>query len=498
MSKVTGIFLSICLLISGCMLIPQTGQLTTTPPEAEEPATSLMMASPMPGAQLSETDQLVLTIPNPEPFAGREGEVRPNWLGWGAETFAVAPDGSFWIADTAVYPNRLLHYSPKGGLLLEISLENTVVYAYNLLVTQDSVWVLDISAKEPRIVQLDMDGRQQASVNIPREIMTDDGQFVSNGVFNLLIGDDGALLLDSVNGYYELSGATGIITARPLDALAYYGHTYQRGIYDQATGRLPIYVDGVPFETSPDFFVEVPFLGFNPDGSFAIAGTVEVAEHQIDHQVRYYSPSGELLGVARQRPQTFYKDWNHHLVFGPDASIYQLLSNPDHSVQIVRLGFPKVLPPILEGPILTPTPLTALLPVNSAMTDEQQARNVLLTFFADLSSGNYEQAATRYSGEKIEYARELMPGETMGEYWEYICTTVLWCIPVTDITATEQVSEGDFIFHVVFMQPDGRRFEIGACCGGDPAAYPPIWQFEYPVKKIDGLWKVMRGPLFTP
>jgi hypothetical protein len=74
----------------------------------------------------------------------------------------------------------------------------------------------------------------------------------------------------------------------------------------------------------------------------------------------------------------------------------------------------------------------------------------------------------------------------------------LWCLPVADITDTEQVSEDEFIFYTVFMQPDGTRFAIGACCGGDPAATPPVWQFAYPVKKIDGVWKVMREPLFTP
>jgi hypothetical protein len=328
--------------------------------------------------------------------------------------------------------------------------------------------------------------------------MTDNGQFVSNGVFSLLLGDDGALLLDSVTGYYELIDATGKITARPLEALAYYGHTYQKGIYDQATGRLPIYVDGIPFETSPDFFVEAPFLGFNPDGSFAIAGAVESAEHQVDHQVKYYRVSGELLGTARQRPQTFYKDWNHHLALGPDGSVYQLLSNLDHSVEILRLGFSVELPPVEELPVLTTTRLTALLPVEPAVTDEEQARNTLLMFFDDLSTGNYAEAAPHFGGEFNEYARAQLPGETIDAYWEYVCTTVLWCLPIAEIAETERVSENEYIFHVVFVQPDGTRFVIGACCGGDPAATPPVWQFAYPVQKIDGVWKVMREPLFTP
>jgi hypothetical protein len=204
-----------------------------------------------------------------------------------------------------------------------------------------------------------------------------------------------------------------------------------------------------------------------------------------------------LIGTARQRPQTFYKEWNHHLAFGLDGAVYQLLSNPDHSVQILRLGFSDELPPLAQ-PLLTPTPLKVLQPSESASTGEEQARNVLLAFFTELSNGKYAEAATYYGDEKIEYAREPMPGESMGEYWEYICSTLLRCLPVADITDTEQVSENEFIFHVIFVQPDGMRFEVGACCGGDPAATPPVWQFAYPVRKVDGVWKVMRGPIFTP
>jgi hypothetical protein len=504
MNKCIRILVLISLLTGGCAIVPATGTEANTDAAAPSQVSSMTpestaatQLSVSPAVQFAETDQIVFTIPNPEPFSGKEGEPRPDWLGWGAETFAIAPDGSFWIADTAVYPNRLLHYSSKGELLRKISLERIVVHAYHLLVTQDSLWVLDISAEPPRIIQLNMDGGIQSSINIPEEIMMHEGQVISNGVSNLFPGQEGELFLNSINGYYEMVDASGQVNVQPLEALHYYGHTYETGIFDETTGRLPILVDGIVLEGSLDFFVEAPFLGFNPDGSFALAGSMEDTEHGADHQVRYYRSSGELLGTARQRPQTFYKDWNHHLAVGPDGSVYQLLSNPDHSVQILRLGFSDELPPAAQ-PALTPAPLTILQPSESATTDEEQARNVLLAFFSDLSSGKYAEAATHFGGEAIEYAREPLPGETMGEYWEYICTTLLRCLPVADITETEQVSENELIFHVVFVQPDGTRFAVGACCGGDPAATPPVWQFACPVKKLDGVWKVMRGPIFTP
>ena len=423
--------------------------------------------------------------------------MRPNWLGWGAETFTVEPDRSFWIADSAASPNRLLHYSPQGEVLQEISLENLVVYPYDLAVAQNRLWVLDVSAETPKIVELDTEGKLQSNINVPQEIMTWDGQFISNGAFDLSVGDEGELLLSGVNGYYEIVNASGKITLQPLEALNYFGHAYRTGNYNETTRQLPIFVDGKLLEISPEFFVEMPFLGFTPDGSFVVAGSVEDAEHQINHQVRYYSPTGDLLGTARQQPQRLYKDWNHHLSFGLEGTVYQLLSNPDHSVQILRLGFSEESP-LDTKPTLTPTPLAVLQPSNVAATNEEQARNALLTFFYGLSTQNYEEAATYYGGEKIEYARERMPNETLADYWAYICSTVLRCLPVADITNTKQVSDDEFIFDVVFVQPDGRRFEMGACCGGDPAASPPVWQFAYPVKKINGMWQVMRRPIFTP
>ena len=497
MNKTTTAFVLTSLLINSCIIMPKAQQTPTMPPEFETATALPISPSAVPSLHLPETDQIIFTIPNPEPASGREGEARPDWLGWGAETFVVAPDGSFWIDDTAVYPNRLLHYSPQGELLAKISLENMVVYAYDLAITQNSLWILDVSSQPPKIVQLDMNGTYQSSIEYLPKLRSQNDQLLFGGRFNLSVGSKGELLFETHNGRYEMIDASGKITARPLKALEYYGHTYQTGIFNEADNTLPIYVDSTLLDIDPEFFVEMPFLGFQPDGSFAVAGWVEDSEHQIDHQVRYYSVTGELLGTARQQPQTFGKDWNHHLAFGPDGSVYQLLSNWDHSVQILRLGFSDELTP-LALPAPTSTPLTALQPSDSATTDEEQARNALLAFFSELSAGNYEEAAAYYGGEKIEYAREQSPSEMIGEYWEYICTTVLWCIPVTEITETEQISDSEFIFSVVFTTPDGMRFEMGACCGGDPAASPPVWQFAYPVRKIDGKWKVMRGPVFTP
>ena len=497
------------LLLSACATLPQTpveGIPTIVPVKPSSvpllsptPLSPSPTPEPLPTISLPDSDRVIFTIPNPEPWSGKEGDLRPDWKGWGAETFAVAPDGAFWIADTAVYPNRLLHYSPQGELLQEISLQDIVAYAFDLLATQQGIWVLDVSAEQPRVVLLDSDGELLNSADIPAALMTQDGMFVDNGAFGLLAGEDGALLLATINGYYELVDASGEIVAWPLEAISYAGHTFQEGPYDPASGLISVYLDGLPLESAANFNLNQPFLGFNPDGSFALAGVVQSPDGQADNQVKYFDAAGGLLGSARQRTQNFYKDWNHHLAFAPNGAVYQLLSEPDHSVQVLHLGFVEGLPPRVEPPLI-PVPLTPYVPLSpaeQATTAEQEARNALIEFFANLNTGNFAAAAPHFGGQIEGFACQPSPGESQDACWAQLCE-VLWCLPVAEITTVQQVSADEFIFDTTFMHPNGARFEIGACCGGDPASSPPIWQFAYPVKKIDGVWKVMRPPEFTP
>ncbi len=505
------VLIVLALLLVGCTSISETTtraaptlpatlpQPTSTP---QGPAPTLtpipIPPTPTPGIQLPQTNQVIFTILNPQPWSGREGDPRPDWLGWGAETFAAAPDGTFWIADSAASPHRLLQYSAQGKLLQQFPLAEHVIYPFHLVAAQDSLWVLDISGMQPRAVQISLEGAFLQQVEIAPEIMTVDGMLVSNAAFSLMLGEGGELLLYTLNGVYALLDAGGALVSRPLEALSFYGHTYRVGDYDQASEVLPIFVDGAQLEIPAAFSPrQNPFLGINPDGSFALVGFEQPSSNLWDLQVLYCNASAELLGISRPLPQLFNKQFDHHLAFGPDGSVYQLLSFPDHSVQVVRLGFSAQLPPLLAAPTETPTILATLLPSTSAATDEAHARNALIGFFANLSTGNYADAAPLFGGEIEQYIRQPEPGESPEAYWADICP-FLWCLPIAEITSAEQVSADEYLFYIVFAHPEWGRFEDGACCGADPAAHPPIWQFAYPVRKIDGVWKVMRAPLFTP
>lgn len=500
--------------IIGCAFIQELQgtpvvSVSTAAPQEAAPTATLLLPTPtaqlesgpvtlLPLVQLLGKSQIIFTIPNTEPWTGREGQARPDWKGWGAQTFAVSPDGTFWIADTAVTPDRLLQFSSQGELLKEISLQDLVVFPYDILVTQEAIWILDISADQPKVVKLDMDGKRLSGMDIPQAMMSQDEMFSSNGAYSLLLSEAGNPLLATLSGYYELVEKANEIVPQPVEALTFSGHTYQEGIYDPATGQVPIYVDGAPLELPADFVVEPPFLGINPDGSFALAGFVMVNESQVDHQVKYFDSAGNNQGTARQQAQTIYKDYNHHLAMDQNGAVYQLLSNPDHSVQMLRLGFVEALiPAVPVTPVATPTPMTPLALVEPAATEAEQARNALIGFFADLNAEKYAEAAAVFGGVTDEFLRDPLPDESVQEYWNYLCD-YYWCLPVVEITETEQVSEDEYLFYTVFRWPDGTRFEIGACCGEDPAATPPVWQFAYPVQRVDGVWKVMRPPLFTP
>jgi hypothetical protein len=72
------------------------------------------------------------------------------------------------------------------------------------------------------------------------------------------------------------------------------------------------------------------------------------------------------------------------------------------------------------------------------------------------------------------------------------------CLPVAAITEVQQSSPDEYLFYIEFLAENGTTFVMGPCCGGSPAETPAVWQFAYPVKKVDDRWTVMRTPLFVP
>lgn len=508
--RLTWQFLAILLpiVLAGCALLPQTTEeRSTVSPVLQTPTAIMPVPMPVPlesAPAMATEDLVVLKIPNGQPFSGKEGDPRPDWLGWGAAAFAIAPDGSFWIADTAAQPDRLLHYSPRGDLLRTTPVDPAVLGVYDMLVTAEAIWLLDIVPQPARLHRLGLDGSLQLSADIPEALMTREECYIANGIYTLWPGEDKSLLSGGVNGLHRLLDLQGRVVAEPLAALPFYGHTY--GVAPLSDGsRMNLVVDGAGIEVDPPGYVAAEsYLGFNPDGSFAVAVdqiSFAAREIQLEQLVYAFAADGARQGITRRLPNFILQDFNHDLAFGLDGQIYQLISNPDHSVQIVRLGFSQEEPPLLEAtPTPSPVPLPPLLPtwtvVPPGASDESQARETLLTFFTLLAEGRYAEGGALFGG---DYASTVYgpPGDDLAAWWQTACSS-MGCRPAAGITEAAQTGPQEYTFYVEFLAGDGTVLRQGACCGGSPAEQPEVWQFAYPVRNIDGQWKVMRTPLWTP
>ncbi len=273
------------------------------------------------------------------------GENIPEMQAWGPAAFSVAPDGSFWVADTAGY--RLLHYSQACALLDTLPLDQ-VVGAGDVKVTRSAIFVLDVAAQNPEVASetptvfvLGLDGKQAARHELPLSWAPVTGIAVdANG--DLLVEREFGARLNRLEAKTELNGYTHqgqLLSAHPGDmskADANQGYIQ--------VGDLRIDV------ATTHSLGGLRFLGGAPDGSFYVMAE-EVALNdaiQVDQTVRHYGAKGELLGVARVSLPDQYTYVDHGLAVGPDGAVYGLMTRPDR-VEIQRLQFTDKLSPILHS-----------------------------------------------------------------------------------------------------------------------------------------------------
>ena len=182
-------------------------------------ATASYSAEGAPAAPLADvsTHEIVFIIPVGKDGVQYEGE-RPDMLTWGPTAFAIAPDGSFWIADTV--GNRLLHYSAKGKALNTINLnDHQVVGVGDLEITASNILVLDIAAVIPRVLRMSPDGELLASYDVPKDLG------LENGLSGIAAGDHGEVLIEREGGAFvsQLVDAEGTIAPVALDSYSHRG-----------------------------------------------------------------------------------------------------------------------------------------------------------------------------------------------------------------------------------------------------------------------------------
>ena len=125
----------------------------------------------------------------------------------------------------------------------------------------------------------------------------------------------------------------------------------------------------------------------------------------------------------------------------------------------------------------------------------------MVDFFSNLVQGDYQSAAGLYGGSyEILVADNpaLDPDDHVG-LWKNACVVNgFQCLAVRTVTFNELNQKGVYIFTVEFNNPDGRLFELGACCGETPTT-PPQFQFEYRVVESDEeIFLVLDLPVYIP
>lgn len=486
------------------VVLPPTSTIT---PKQTQAATATVFTTMTPTFEpvmsLPATDETIVIIHNDQPYGGRAGEPKPDWVGWGAQAFSMAPDGDIWILDNAAQPQRLVHLGQPYERTQFISLEGLVVGAADIKVGNQVIWVLGIASQPPRVVKLALDGKLIESYDLPKGLWPEDG------LTGIALAQDGALLIELAGGaaLYQLFDQNGRVAPQLLE-----GYTFKDQLFRVSTApfskNASIYAGNVTLEidaVKPIGGLWV--LGAAPDGSFYVEKYVmpEEAGNSGERQVQRYSPKGELLGIARPLASAIYAEQD--LVVGPDGLVYQLVSNPDHSVQVIRLGFkPGELAQAgpSAAPTFAPTALTPLLPTWTVtpvgVSDLDLARHTLLTFFTLLHDGRYAEATPLYGG-PYDMMREQNPDIPADDYaalWQAVCTRQTLCLSLARIVDEKAVAQDEFEFVVEFVWRDGTLFKFSPCCGATEAEMPPVWQFPYTVKKIDGQFRVMEGPVYVP
>ena len=412
--------------------------------------------------------ELVFAIRNAGRYSGEGGQ--PAWIGWGADNFAVAPDGSFWIADTPADPDRLLHYSPQGELLAVISmrLDDQQYWARDLGGDGFGVWVLDYISQPELVLYLGSDGNLLGRPPIPEQYATytQEGNLMP-GLWHMPFVQNGRVILNGPAGIVEMTVGGDSVNFKPVSGYAVDGR-----IFTEVENGLMVDDLRVSMKLlQPDHFLnDAWLLGVASDGSFYVrvdeGNNDQGKAEPPDRYVHRYSSTGDLLGIALLPwPEL---DQAYDVALGPDGNVYAMYSRTDHSVEILRLRFYTGAAPLLST--ITSAPLPSFQPLlpsgETPATDEDAARQAMLSFFHALVEWRFDDAAILFGGSYDEYKAldETISADQPGMAWQNICQ-MEFCLEVADILDARQVAPDKYEFLLGFVTANGIRFDYSICCG---------------------------------
>lgn len=257
-------------------------------------------------------------------------EIQPN----GPSALAVAPDGSFYIADLVA--GRVLHLDPGGKPLPFIDLSRDAVGITDIGVTPSGrLRVLDSAAIIPRLFDLSAQGELKNIYDLPPGLRLEDG------LTGITLGEDGETLIELEGGarWVQFLDARGRYNRRSLQGYPFRGLLFRAAGKSFWAGEIKI---DLPFTEGGS----LRLLGVYPDGSFFLVQDDLVSANPITvvETVHYFRPDGQQAGAARIPLDEQFIYTPNPLALSPQGQVYFLLTRPQQ-VDIVRLKFYRQLQP---------------------------------------------------------------------------------------------------------------------------------------------------------
>lgn len=167
------------------------------------------------------------------------------------------------------------------------------------------------------------------------------------------------------------------------------------------------------------------------------------------------------------------------------------------TAQPVDQQAPVAPTPAVTAPAVSPNGVT-----NITTKDESAAaKKTLIDFFDAMSKNDFAKAVTFTDENNSDFWDQVSiygQGTTdKAKMLQNNCSGTGTCVPA-DVLEVKQVTNDEYHLVVHFTNTDGSKFVYGPFGGAGQADQPPQTKFDFTVRKINNVFKVMTPPLYRP
>jgi hypothetical protein len=132
--------------------------------------------------------------------------------------------------------------------------------------------------------------------------------------------------------------------------------------------------------------------------------------------------------------------------------------------------------------------------------DVDHARETLLDYFEALHAGEHQRVVELYGG-SYEVLHEWNPTVDPADhellFWYACNVNGVVCLQIKEIVWEHQDGD-DVTLTVEFQHNNGELFVLGPCCEANDEDNPAQSQFDFTMRKVDGRYRVLDLPVYTP